>query len=104
MAGCSHLIGQNSTSLAACQAAAAQSAISINNGSNQIMSMLTSVLGGLGSDRYGKRAILTVGFSLIIGVNFIFAFTTSFTVVYLANLWGGLVGGVQSVLQLNLWC
>eukprot|EP01048_Picozoa_sp_COSAG05_P019610 COSAG05_NODE_3114_length_2313_cov_7.323383_2_plen_312_part_00 len=77
-----------------CRAGAAQSAISINNGANQLASMLTAVAGGVWSEKYGKRAVLVCGFIGIFWINFAFAFTESFSVVFLSNLWGGLIGGV----------
>ena len=77
-----------------CRSAGAQSALSIKNGVNQLMSMGTAVLGGWLGDRYGKQAVLTVVFLLIIWTIVVQAFTTSFTVVVLVNAWGGLMGGM----------
>jgi MFS family permease len=76
-----------------CRAAGAQSALSIMNGMNQLMSMGTAVLGGWLSDRFGKRAVLTAVFLFIIWPIVVQAYTTSFTVVVLLNLYNGLLGG-----------
>eukprot|EP01051_Picozoa_sp_SAG22_P019119 SAG22_NODE_3428_length_1718_cov_3.104385_2_plen_130_part_00 len=72
----------------------AESALSITNGANQLMSMTTAVLGGVLGDRYGKRAVLAGGFALFVWTMVVSAFTTSFTVVLFVNLYQGLVGGV----------
>eukprot|EP01047_Picozoa_sp_COSAG01_P063081 COSAG01_NODE_8120_length_2914_cov_2.256838_1_plen_123_part_00 len=76
-----------------CRNGAAQSAISVNNGANQLASTLTAVMGGVWSERYGKRRVLVCGFLGILWVNFIFAFTSSYSVVFFFNMWAGFVGG-----------
>ena len=58
------------------------------------MSLGTAVLGGYLGDRFGKRAVLAIGFALFVWTVVVQAITTSFTVVVLINLYQGLVGGV----------
>ena len=78
----------------ACTSSGAQSALSIMNGMNQLMSMVTAVLGGWLGDRYGKRAVLTAVFLILWQPIVWMAFTTSFTVVAVLNLYSGLFGGM----------
>lgn len=77
-----------------CTSSGAQSALSIMNGMNQLMSMVTAVLGGWLGDRYGKRAVLTAVFLVIWQPIVWMGFTTSFTVVAALNIYSGLFGGM----------
>eukprot|EP01043_Picozoa_sp_COSAG02_P049603 COSAG02_NODE_4999_length_4733_cov_33.523522_2_plen_489_part_00 len=80
--------------LESCTSSGAQSALSIMNGMNQLMSMVTAVLGGWLGDRYGKRAVLTAVFLILWQPIVWMAFTTSFTVVAVLNIYSGLFGGI----------
>lgn len=82
------------TEIESCTSSGAQSALSIMNGMNQLMSMFTAVLGGWLGDRYGKRAVLTAVFLVIWQPIVWMAFTTSFTVVAVLNIYSGLFGGM----------
>ena len=77
-----------------CTSSGAQSALSIMNGMNQLMSMVTAVLGGWLGDRYGKRAVLTAVFLILWQPIVWMAFTTSFTTVAVLNIYSGLFGGM----------
>ena len=68
IATCSSVAGDEAA-LARCRAGAAQSAISINNGANQLASMTTAVVGGVLSERFGKRAVLVGAFVGILWIN-----------------------------------